>query len=209
MSNKMFLALFLAIMPTTFACQLSMDTPSNCQIGNGVEIPAQSVVIYDHMNFIGDPLNLSHPQVMRSLNGEMSSLKVPPGYEVILFEKEDLQGSFVVLSGEIPNLFTYLFNDRARSLIYHQKTRESQSLPRIFTNPNYSGQETFIPYGLSEPGKDVLFGGSIKVPDGLCVILKTLHGARFKYEQTHVFTSDSSMEAFIGDPIISVFVKMV
>jgi hypothetical protein len=199
-------------MPTTFACQASIGALPGCQINSPEGHPqgtTSSAVFFPLMNFQGEPFSIDKPQSIRRLNGDMSSLKVPLGYEVVLFEMEDMQGPSVVLSGEISDLFTYLFNDRARSLIYRSKIGESQTLSCIFFNPDFIGQEVFLPYGLSEPGKNILYGGSIRVPNGLRVTLTTLHGARFPYRQTHVFTSDSSKAPFIGDPVISVLVEMV
>jgi hypothetical protein len=166
--------------------------------------------VYRNINFNDDyPIILSELRDIIALDGQMSSLKVPTGYEVVLFEGENLTAPFVVLTGEIPSLFAYLFNDRAQSLTYRRKTSdESKLLPSFFNIQDFKGQETPVPYGTTVL-KENFYGASIRVPDGLRVTVTTLHGARFKYEVKNVFTSDTSSVPFIGDPIVSIHVEMV
>jgi len=206
------LALLLASLPVIFACQPSSDTLGGCQInaleGSSQE-PVESAMFYRNINFNDDdPIILSDLRDITALDGQMSSLKVPTGYEVVLFEGEDLTAPFVVLTGEIPSLFAYLFNDRAQSLTYRRKTpEEPKLLPTIFNNPNFKGQETPVPYGTTIL-KERFYGASIRVPNGMRVIVMTLHGARFS-EQTHVLTSDTPEASFIGKLIVLVVVEMV
>jgi len=168
-------------------------------------------MFYKNINYYDEhPLVLSKIQEILSLDPEMSSLKIPVGYEVVLFNGENLTAPFIVLTGEIPNLFNYLFNDRARSLIYRKKSGDSQTLPRIFNNPNFLGQEIFLPYGLSEPiGYDTLFGGgSIKVPSGLKVTVVTKKKSRLPHSVEDVYTSDQSTMPNLGDPIVTILVEL-
>jgi len=207
------LALLLASLSVIFACQPSSDTLGGCQI-NALESSSQELVesalFYRNINFNDDhPIVLSNLRDITALDGQMSSLKVPIGYEVVLFEGENLTTPFVVLTGEIPSLFAYLFNDRARSLTYRRKMPDEPNnlLPSFFNNPNFKGQETPVPYGTTIL-KERFYGASIRVPNGIRVKVTTLHGARFS-EQTHVLTSDTPEASFIGKLIVSVVVEMV
>lgn len=206
------LALLFALSPAIFACQPSSDTLGGCQIntleGSSQEL-VESAMFYRNINFNDDePMILSDLRDITALDGQMSSLKVPTGYEVVLFEGDNLTAPFVVLTGEIPSLFAYLFNDRAQSLTYRRKTpNESKLLPSIFNVQEFKGQETPVPYGTTIL-KERFYGASIRVPNGLQVIVTTLHGARFS-EQTHVLTSDTPEASFIGKLIVSVVVEMV
>jgi hypothetical protein len=205
--------LLLASLSAIFACQPSSDTLGGCQINTlegSSQDPVESAMFYRNINFNDDdPIILSELRDIIALDGQMSSLKVPTGYEVVLFEGENLTAPFVVLTGEISSLFAYLFNDRAQSLIYRRKTSdESKLLPSFFNIQDFKGQETPVPYGTTIL-KENFYGASIRVPDGLRVTVTTLHGARFKYEVKNVFTSDTSSVPFIGDPIVSIHVEMV
>jgi hypothetical protein len=206
-------ALLLASLSAIFACQPSSDTLGGCEINileGSSQDPVESAIFYRNINFNDDdPIILSELRDIIALDGQMSSLKVPTGYEVVLFEGENLTAPFVVLTGEIPSLFAYLFNDRAQSLTYRRKTSdESNLLPIFFNIQDFKGQETPAPYGTTIL-KENFYGASIRVPDGLRVTVTTLHGARFKYEVKNVFTSDTSSVPFIGDPIVSIHVEMV
>jgi hypothetical protein len=206
------LALLLASLPVIFACTSSADALGGCQI-NTMEGSSQerveTAVFYRNINFIDEsPLNISNLGDINSLDGEMSSLKVPPGYEVVLFEGENLTAPFVVLTGEIPSLFAFLFNDRAHSLTYRRKTPdESKLLPSFFSVPEFKGQETQVPYGTTIL-KERFYCASIRVPNGMRVTVTTLHGSRFS-EQTHVLTSDTPEAPFIWKLIVSVVVDFV
>ena len=216
MTNRLhvFAVLLFASLQAIFACTPSADALGGCQI-NAMEGSSQekvnSAFFYKNMHY-GDehPLVLSYMQEITSLDGEMSSLKVPLGYEVVLFNGPNLTAPFVILTGEIPNLFIYLFNDRAKSLIFRKKSGESQTLPRIFNSPNFLGQEIFLPYGLSEPiGYDTLFGGgSIKIPPGLKVTVVTNKKARLPYTVEDVYTSDQSTLPNLGDTIKTIMVEL-
>lgn len=206
------LALFLASLQAIFACTPSADALGGCQM-NDMEGSSQEQVVsalfYRNINFNdGSPLNISKLGNINSLDGEMSSLRVPPGYEVVLFEGENLTAPFVVLTGEIPSLFAFLFNDRAHSLTYRRKTpEEPKLLPSFFDIQDFKGQETPIPYGTTIL-KERFHAASIIVPKGLRVIVTTLNGARFS-KQAHVLTSDAAQAPFIGKLIVSVVVEMV
>lgn len=208
------LVVLLASLPAIFACQPSSDTLGGCQINtleDSSQAQVESAIFYRNINYYDDnPIILSELREITSMDAEMSSLKVPVGYEVVLFNGENLTAPFIVLTGEIPNLFSYLFNDRARSLIYRKKSGESQTLPRIINNFFGVRKEIFLPYGLSVPtGYDSLFGGgSIKVPPGLKVTVVTKKKARLLTIIQDVYTSDESTMPNHGDRIETILVEL-
>lgn len=213
MNTVLVIALLLSLLPANFGCTPSADALGGCQINNmegSSQEQVETAMFYRHINFIDDnQMNVTNLGDITSLDGDMSSLKVPPGYEVVLFEGENLTAPFVVLTGEIPSLFAFLFNDRAHSLTYRRKTpEEPKLLPSFFHMQEFKGQETPVPYGTTIL-KEHFYAASIIVPKGLQVNVTTLNCARFFSEQTHVLTSDASQVPFIGKLIVSVVVEMV
>lgn len=206
--------ILLLIVSTTLACNPSLDGQPGCQIDSTQkEAPDQvsHMNLYKGVEFTGDAFGFYPGDVILDLatSWGLKSLYTHKNCEVVLFERGDLTGASVVLSGQIPDLSRYLFSDRTRSILYRRKTVESPSLPRLFVESNFKGKEFFLPFGMTViPEGDVLYGGSIRVPDGLLVIVTTLHGARFKYEVKTVFTSDILTIPSISDPIVSVLVEL-
>ena len=204
----------LLILSTTLACNPSLDGQPGCQIDSSQkEAPDQvsHMNVFTSVNYEGDAFGFYPGDVLLDLatSWGLKSLYTNLECEVVLFERGDLTGASIVLSGRIPDLSRYLFSDRTRSILYRRKTVESPSLPRLFVESNFMGKDFFLPFGLSViPEGDVLYGGSIMVPDGLRVTVTTLHGARFKYEVPNVFTSNSSTIPSIRDPIVSVLVEL-
>jgi hypothetical protein len=204
----------LALLPAIFACNPSLDGQPGCQIDSSQkEAPDQvsHMNVYTGVNYEGNAFGFYPGDVLLDLatSWGLKSLYTHKNCEVVLFERGDLTGASVVLSGQIPDLSRYLFSERTRSILYRRKTMESPSLPRLFVESNFMGKDFILPFGMSViPEGDVLFGGSIMVPDGLRVTVTTLHGARFKYDVKNVFTSDISTIPSIRDPIVSVLVEL-
>jgi hypothetical protein len=160
--------------------------------------------VYTGVDYHGDAFGFYPGDVLLDLGTSwgLQSLYTNLECEVVLFERGNLTGASVVLTGEIPDLTRYLFSERTRSILYRRKTMESPSLPRLFVESNFMGKDFFLPFGMSViPEGDVLFGGSIIVPDGLRVTVTTQH------EVKNVFTSDISTIPSISDPIVSILVE--
>lgn len=211
------LFIFLAFLLAIFACQQSADILEGCQVTplEGASREAvEAAMLYNNINFSDDnPIILSELQDIPILDGEMSSLKIPPGYEVVLFSGEYFEKPYVTLTGDIPNLNKYLFNDRARSMKFMKKVGEkTNTLPQIFYGPNFTGESIYLPYGLSEPTPNdnlLLFsGGSIKVPTGFRVRISTNKKARLMYSVENVYKKDTTSMPHVGDTIASVVVEM-
>ena len=203
----------LLIISTTLACNPSLDGQPGCQIDSSQKEAADQVSymnVFVERHFQGNAFGLYPGDIIRNLatSWGLKSLYTNLDCEAVLFEQRDLSGAFVILSGEIPDLNRYLFSDRTRSILYRRKTEKSSTMPLLFEGPDFTGKDFFLPFGLSVSEGDVLYGGSIRVPDGLRVTVTTLHGARFKYEVKHVLTSDTLSIPSIADPIVSVLVEL-
>lgn len=194
--------LLLAYLSTIFGCQTSSLGQPGCQIDSLFEnTPPQFAIFYDDIVFNGELLSLTHPTGLRTINGQMSSLKVPDLMEVVLFEKEDFEGVYVVLSGNIPSLFDAFFNDRARSLFYRRKTK--------IVNPivNMGGNMKILPIGLTVMEEE-LYIESILVPNGMEVVVITKFGSRLMTRE-YTFTSDTPRTDCFGQKVFSFEVKLI
>ena len=197
----------LLIVSATLACNPSLDGQPGCQIDSSQkEAPDQvsHMNVFTGVNYEGNAFGFYPGDVLLDLGTSwgLQSLYTNLECEVVLFERGNLTGASVVLTGEIPDLTRYLFSERTRSILYRRKTMESPSLPRLFVESNFMGKDFFLPFGMSViPEGDVLFGGSIIVPDGLRVTVTTQH------EVKNVFTSDISTIPSISDPIVSILVE--
>lgn len=172
---------------------------------------SEYAVFYDDVDYKGDHFTLLHsnPVHKDGLNGKLSSMKIPMNHEVVLYENENMQGAHITLSGDIPNLVFYLFNDRAKKIVYQERTEKPIKNIVIYTKPNFTGKTRTIPMGYSKI-QEVIYAGSIKVPQGFMVILEKLPVYPFNYERKYVYLADSSNTIdYFDTPLISVFVDIV
>ena len=79
----------------------------------------------------------------------------------------------------------------------------------IYTKPNFRGETRTIPMGYSKI-QEVIYAGSIKVPQGFLAIIEKLPIYPFNFERRYVYLSDSSnTNDYFDTPLISVFVDIV
>jgi hypothetical protein len=169
--------------------------------------PSEFAVFYDDIDYNGPHFTvLDSPVTYNQTNGKLSSIKIPQNYEVVLYEKENMQGASIVLTGDIPNLVFYLFNDRAMTIVYQKRSLKQLQNVVIYTRPNFAGESRTIPMGYSIIQEE-FYVGSIKVPSGFLVIIEKLPIYPFNYERKYVYLSDSSNTIdYFDTPLISVFV---
>ena len=167
--------------------------------------PTEYAVFYDDIDYNGPHFTALHsPVTYNQTNGKLSSMKIPMNYEVVLYEKENMQGAHITLSDDIQNLVFYLFNDRAMTIVYQKRTEKPIQYAEIYTKPNFTGERRFLPMGYSKI-KEVIYVGSIKVPYGLFVTLKKSPVFPFNYERRYTYISDCDYTRyFIDTPLISV-----
>lgn len=172
--------------------------------------PTEYAVFYDDIDYNGPHFTVLHsPVTYNQTNGKLSSIKIPKNYEVVLYEKEDMQGAHIILSGDIPNLIFYLFNDRAMTFVYQKRTEKPIQYAEIYTKPNFRGEHRFLPMGYSKI-QEVIYASSIKVPQGFVVILEKLPIYPFNFERKSVYSTDSTnTNDYFDTPLISVFVNII
>ena len=89
-----------------------------------------------------------------------------------------------------------------------QRTEKPIQNAVIYTNPNFTGETRTIPMGYSKI-QEVIYAGSIKVPQGFTVILKKLPIYPFNFERKSVYLADSSNTIdYFDKPLISVYVEI-
>ena len=167
--------------------------------------PSEYAVFYDDIDYNGPHFTVLHsPVTYNQTNGKCSSMKIPKNHEVILYENENMQGAHITLSGDIQNLVFYLFNDRAKKIVYQKRTEKPIQYAEIYTKPNFTGERRVLPIGHSKI-QEVIYVGSIKVPYGLFVTLKKSPVFPFNYERRYTYISDcDDTRYFIDTPLISV-----
>jgi hypothetical protein len=190
-------------------------TPNYCRPFLATVIAQKSsseyAVFYDDVDYKGDHFTLLHSNPVHKdvLNGKCSSMRIPMNHEVVLYENENMQGAHITLSGDIPNLVFYLFNDRTKKIVYQKRSEKTIQNAVIYTNPNFTGETRTIPMGYSKI-QEVIYAGSIKVPQGFMVILEKLPVYPFNYERKSVYSADSSNTIdYFDTQLISVFVDIV
>ena len=172
-------------------------------------LPTEYAVFYDDIDYKGHHfILLNHPIIYNMTTGKISSIQIPPNYEVVLYEQKNMQGAHIILTDNIPNLVFYLFNDRAMTIIYQERNIESNKNVIIFMSPNFIGEKRMLPIGYSKI-QEVIYVGSIRVPQGFAVILEKLPIYPFNYERRYVYSADSSNTIdYFDTPLISVLVQM-
>ena len=187
-------------------------TPNYCRPFLATVIAQKSsseyAVFYDDIDYKGDRFILLHsnPVHKDGLNEKLSSMKIPMNHEVALYENENMQSAHITLRGDIPNLVFYLFNDRAKKIVYQERTEKPIQNVVIYTKTNFTGENRTLPIGYSKI-QEVIYVGSIKVPNGYTVILEKLPIYPFNYERKSVYSADSSNTIdYFDTPLISVFV---
>jgi hypothetical protein len=130
-------------------------------------------------------------------------MKIPMNHEVVLYENENMQGAYITLSGNIPNLVFYLFNDRAKKIVYQERKEKQIQYAEIYTKPNFRGERRILPIGYSII-KEEIYVGSIKVPSGLFVSIKKLPIYPLNLERQYMYISDcDDSRYFVDTPLIS------
>ena len=150
-----------------------------------------------------------------NLDGTLSSIQVPAGYEVVLYDQPNQQGTYIVLSGEINNLIFYAFNDRAKSILLRPQTpREDVA---IYTKPDYKGEQMIVPIGRSECSSSQLlnfcknvYAASIKVPVGFKVTLTKAPTPITNTERVYTYFEDApEIRNYVDTLLVSVVVEKI
>ena len=172
--------------------------------------PSEFATFYEHVDFKGSHFTLFEaPIILNKTDGKLSSLKIPMNHEVVLYEKENMEGAYVILTGDIPDLNIYLFNDRAMSIIFRKKKTEPISYVEIFS---FEKDKRILPIGYSNISNEDFYASSIKVPQGLKVTIQKNPIFPLFLERKYTYTSDytnTNHQNLFNSKLISVFVEEV
>jgi len=104
---------------------------SYSQITTSTYAGIQRVALYVDINYMGRQMLLTAGQynvtdIDKEIgDNKLSSLKIPSGYEVTLFEYPDFQGASIALYGDVNSLVSLNWNNRVSSLIIKKNDRNN------------------------------------------------------------------------------------
>ncbi|MBN8459724.1 MAG: hypothetical protein J0M04_17985 [Verrucomicrobia bacterium] len=173
---------------------LVLTANDNSLVDNGWNDRAKSILVtpvrqpevrlYQHSDYWGwsagfglGSYTLAQITAAGGVNDDPTSLEVPPGFKVTLYEHDHFQGESLVLTADDPSLVDNGWNDRASSMIVSVDPERDQPV-RIYQNAGYWGgwQAAFDP-GTHNLAAIVAAGGrndditSLKVAPGYVVLL--------------------------------------
>lgn len=170
------------------------------------ELQAPAVAaIYEHSNYTGrsQTLDVGRYDIGQLTIGNdvISSVKVPWGWKVTLYEHAHFQGDTRVITADTPALAG--FNDKTSSIV----VRGSDPAVVIYEHNNYAGRGQVLDVGRYDIGQltignDVI--SSVKVPPGWKVTL--YEHAHFK-GTARVITADTSALSGFNDKTSSIVVE--
>jgi hypothetical protein len=124
----------------------------------------------------------------------VSSIIIPEGYYIQLFENNNFSGANILFKNNVNNLVEYNFNDRAKSIkIFFSKNILIEYV-QVFSQRNYYGNSFYLPEGETICQYDIwsydkcLQIKSIKIPDNYKVIINKV---RLLHDLTVILTKDS------------------
>ncbi|GAB3999218.1 hypothetical protein GCM10028807_48840 [Spirosoma daeguense] len=81
----------------------------------------KEVLVYTDINYVGDALPLTEGRyrslALRNLARQASSIGIPAGYKVQIFESDNFTGHSYTFTNSVSDLRTVSWNDRAASII--------------------------------------------------------------------------------------------
>lgn len=178
------------------------------------------IVFYEDIDFKGPHFIVigNSTSSIYYADGKLSSIRIHPDYEVVLYDQTNLQGTYIVVSDDINNLNFYAFNDRAMSITVRPKNdKECSENVKIYTKSYYNGESMIVPIGRSECSVNKLldfcdntYAGSIKVPMGfrVTIIKKTI--PIIGNERVYIYTKDTpNINNYFDTLITSVIVEKI
>lgn len=170
----------------------------------------REVIVYEGVNFAGKSQALAAGRYTLEQLGigddTLSSLKVPPGMEVILYEDTDFGGRKVSFAGDTSNVGN--FDDKTSSIeIRELPTSRSPAGVTLYTGAEFAGASVMLGVGhhnlaAMTVGDDAI--ASVKVPRGWRVTLFADAGAR---GASLTFTVDSGDVGHLRGKISSATVE--
>jgi hypothetical protein len=177
--------------------------------------PTPYAILYKDIDF-----KCSHFMVesKANLDGTLSSIQVPIGYEAVLYDLPNQQGTYIVLSGEVSNLHFYAFNDRAKSILIRPQIQLPREDVVIYTKPGYAGEKMIVPIGRSECSSSLkllnfcenVYAASIKVPLGFKVTLTKAPTPFIHSHREYTYFEDApEIRNYVDTLLVSVVVEKI
>lgn len=126
--------------------------------------------------------------------GKVSSISIPEGCYIQLFENTNFSGSNILFKHNINNLVEYNFNDKAKSIKIFFSNDINIEYVRVFSRTNYNGNSFYLPEGETICQYNIwsynkcLQINSIKIPAHYKVIINKV---RLIHDLTVILTKDS------------------
>jgi hypothetical protein len=197
------------------------NTQFNVVVQKKTEHSTKYAVFYEDVDFKGAHFILmSNPAGSTSnADGKLSSMRIPPDYEVVLYDETNFHGTYLVVSGDVNNLNFYAFNDRAKSILIRPKNvQNSHENVAIYANPNYGGEKMTLPVGRSECSSSLkllyfcneAYASSIKVPSGFKVTVTKAPNPITQNERVNTYVEDSpEIRSYFDTHLVSVVVEKI
>jgi hypothetical protein len=182
-----------------------------------------TIILYKDINYNGKKyyIDISNNTHFNHLDSSISSIEIPLGFHLQIFDKDDYTGSSIIISGNISNLKNYAFNDRLRSFITHNDTLINNDHVILYSEPHYKGNVVYVPLGFTKCDIDNNdFNGmcrngvynnrasSIYVPKGYSV---TLEKKQILWENNIYYYTENNnnIQNWIDTPIVSIEVREI
>jgi hypothetical protein len=156
------------------------------------------VILFEDIDYKGIKevyeINNSTNYELKDTFGKVSSISVPEGYYIQLFENNNFSGSNILFKHNVNNLVEYNFNDRAKSIKIFFSNDINIQYVKVFSQTNYHGNSFYLPEGETICQYDIwsydkcLQIKSIKIPAHYKVIINKV---RLINDLNVILTKDS------------------
>jgi hypothetical protein len=185
-----------------------------------------TIILYTDINYNGNKYyvianNKTHFSNLDFLDGSISSLKIPEGLHLQIFDYSDFTGSSMIISGEISNLKDYAFNDRIHSFTVINASTAPKDQVILYSKPDFRGEKVYVPLGYTKCNIDTndfngfcrdglrsMRASSIFVPNGYFVKLQK-KPILWEEKTYNYLTSSSDIRNWIDSAIVSIDVKKI
>lgn len=129
--------------------------------------------------FILDNITNFENELIRT-NNTVSSINIPDGFHIQLFEHKNYTGANIILKNNTNNLIKYTFNDRTKSIKIISSNSIHPEYVTIYTEKNFKGDSYYLPLGETICDSSYWFHNkclfqlqikSIKIPNNYKVII--------------------------------------
>jgi len=137
-------------------------------------VPVKSPTFYTDVNYRGTSFDLPagnhNIRDLKASNDEISSIRIPKGYTVVLYSEPNFKGDKLIITHDVNNLNTLKFNNVTSSVVVATEV----TAPTFYTDSNFVGESYQLPIGSYNTSDIRLLNdelSSIKIPNGFIVTL--------------------------------------